>query len=44
MKYSTVLFDRGGTLADPGQGFCGSVRYALENAGVSVGPFESYHE
>lgn len=33
MKYSTVLFDLDGTLTDPVQGICGSVRYALEKAG-----------
>ena len=44
MKYSTVLFDLDGTLTDPVQGICGSVRYALEKAGRSVGPIESYHK
>lgn len=33
MKYSTVLFDLDGTLTDPVQGICGSVRYALQKAG-----------
>ena len=42
MKYSTVLFDLDGTLTDPVQGICGSVRYALEKAGRPVGPIESY--
>lgn len=44
MKYSTVLFDLDGTLTDPVQGICGSVRYALEKAGRPVGPIESYHK
>ena len=44
MKYSTVLFDLDGTLTDPVQGICGSVRYALEKAGRTVGPIESYHK
>lgn len=33
MKYSAVLFDLDGTLTDPVQGICGSVRYALQKAG-----------
>ena len=44
MKYSTVLFDLDGTLTDPVQGICGSVRYALQKAGRPVGPIESYHK
>ena len=44
MKYSTVLFDLDGTLTDPVQGICGSVRYALEKAGRPVGPIENYHK
>ena len=44
MKYSTVLVDLDGTLTDPVQGICGSVRYALEKAGRPVGPIESYHK
>lgn len=44
MKYSTILFDLDGTLTDPEQGICGSVRYALEKAGKPVGPIESYHK
>ena len=44
MKYSAVLFDLDGTLTDPVQGICGSVRYALEKAGRPVGPIESYHK
>ena len=44
MKYSTVLFDLDGTLTDPVQGICGSVRYALEKAGRPIGPIESYHK
>ena len=35
MKYSTILFDLDGTLTDPEQGICGSVRYALEKAGIT---------
>ena len=44
MKYTTILFDLDGTLTDPEQGICGSVRYALEKAGKPVGPIESYHK
>lgn len=44
MRYSTVLFDLDGTLTDPVQGICGSVQYALQKAGRSVEPIESYHK
>ncbi len=38
-----ILFDLDGTLTDPAQGICGSVRYALEKGGYPVGPLETYH-
>ena len=44
MRWHTVLFDLDGTLTDPEEGICGSVRYAMEKAGRDVGPLESYHK
>ncbi len=43
MRWTTVLFDLDGTLTDPEIGICRSVMYALEKAGMPVGPLESYH-
>lgn len=45
MKYSAVLFDLDGTLTDPVQGICGSVRYALpKSRPARSAPIESYHK
>ena len=44
MNIDGIIFDLDGTLTDPVQGICGSVRYALEKAGRPVGPIESYHK
>ena len=43
-EYKMIVLDLDGTLTDPVQGICGSVRYALEKAGRPVGPIESYHK
>lgn len=43
MRYDTVLFDLDGTLTDPEEGICESIRYALGKAGRPVGPREQYH-
>lgn len=43
MKYPFVFFDLDGTLTDPAQGICGSVRYALEQGGYPAGSVEDYY-
>ncbi len=43
MRYDTVLFDLDGTLTDPADGICRSIKYALEKAGLPVEPKASYH-
>lgn len=43
MRYPFVFFDLDGTLTDPAQGICGSVRYALEKGGYPTAPMEAYY-
>lgn len=43
MRYPFVFFDLDGTLTDPAQGICGSVRYALEKGGYPTAPIEAYY-
>lgn len=38
-----LFFDLDGTLSDPAQGICGSIRYALEKGGYTPEPLEAYH-
>ncbi|MBR5420385.1 MAG: HAD hydrolase-like protein [Lachnospiraceae bacterium] len=38
--YKYVLFDLDGTLSDPKEGICGSVRYALEKSGIEPPPID----
>ncbi|MBR2667089.1 MAG: HAD hydrolase-like protein [Oscillospiraceae bacterium] len=44
MRYDTILFDLDGTLTDPADGICRSIKYALEKAGLPVEPKEAYHK